>query len=202
MLRDRRVMHSCRRCDAVGHARCLTDVWALTMRTTALETRVVRFATKHLVPLLMLALIASILLIGACTGRTLASIGIGRGEVVTSLPLGKPDKLEDLVDKHADLKGVSVLEVVGDKAFWIGRDAKERILVYLEEDQRPGQAVEGGIDVRAGQVVDLYAAVTRLPSPEQIRRQWDLNPAAFEAIRREKVYLYVADVRDLRIAAP
>ncbi len=154
-----------------------------------------------LVPLALLLLVVGLGLVGASACGALANLGLGRGDVVTSLPLGKPDKLDDLVDKRADLKGLTVLEVVGDKTFWIGRDAKERILVYLEEDKIPGQAVEGGIDVRAGQVVDLNAAITRVPSPEQIRRQWDITPAAFEAIRREKVYLYVADVRDLRIAA-
>ncbi len=154
------------------------------------------------IPLAVLALVVGLALVAACAGGTVAGLGLGRGDIVTSLPLGKPDKLEDLVDKRAELKGLAVLEVVGDQTFWIGRDARERILVYLEEDKRPGQAVEGGVDVRAGQIVDVYAAVTRLPSPEQIRRQWDLNPSAFEAVRREKVYLYVADVRDLRIAGP
>lgn len=155
-----------------------------------------------LVPLVLLALVAGIVLVGVRASGALASIGVGRSDVVTSLPLGKPDKLAELIDKHAELKGLSVLEVVGDKTFWIGRGASERILVYLEEDERPGQAVERGVDVRAGQVVDLYAAVSRLPSPEQMRRQWDMTPAAFEAATREKVYLYVADVRDLRIVRP
>ena len=157
---------------------------------------------RWIVPLILLALVVGILLVAACAGGTLASLGVGRRDIVTSMPLGKPDKLDDLVDKHAELKGLSVLEVVGDKTFWIGRDARERILVYLEEDKRPGQAVEGGVDVRAGQVVDVYAAITRLPSPEQIRRQWDLTPAAFETIKKEKVYLYVADVRDLKVTTP
>ncbi len=157
---------------------------------------------RWLVPLVLVALIVGLVVVGACASGALGRLGLGRGEVVTSLPLGKPDKLDDLVDKHAELKGLRVLEVVGDKTFWVGRDAKERILVYLEEEKRPGQAVEGDVDVRAGQVVDLYAAITRLPSSEQIRRQWDLTPAAFEAVRHEKVYLYVADVRNLRIAGP
>ena len=56
--------------------------------------------------------------------------------------------------------------------------------------------------MRAGQVVDMYAAITKLPSPEQIQRQRDLTPAALEAIKRDTVYLYVANVRDLRIARP
>ncbi len=154
------------------------------------------------VPLILVALVAGLLVVSACGTGALARIGVGRGDVVTSLPLGKPDKLDDLVDKHAELAGLAVLEVVGDKTFWIGRDATERVLVYLEEEKRPGQAVEGDIDVRAGQVVDLYAAITRVPSAEQIRRQWDLTPAAFEALRHEKVYLYVANVGDLRITAP
>ena len=155
-----------------------------------------------LVLLLAFVLLAALVLVGPRAGAALASIGVGRGDVVTSLPLGKPDKLDDLVGKHAELTGLTVLDVVGDKTFWIGRDARERILVYLEEDERPGQAVEGGVDVRVGQAVDLYAAITRLPSSEQIRRQWELTPAAFDAIQREKVYLYVADVRDLKITKP
>ncbi len=155
-----------------------------------------------LVPLVLLALVAGAILVGARASGALASLGVGRGDVVTSLPLGKPDKLDDLIDKRAELKGLTVLDVVGDKTFWVGRDAKERSLVYLEEEKRPGQAVEGDIDVRAGQVVDVYAAITKFPSPEQIQRQWDLTPAALEAIKRETVYLYVANVRDLRIVRP
>ena len=155
-----------------------------------------------LVPLVVLALVAGVILVGARASGALAGLGVGRGDVVTSLPLGKPDKLDDLIDKRAELKGLTVLDVVGDKTFWVGRDATERILVYLEEEKRPGQAVEGDVDVRAGQVIDVDAAITKFPSPEQIQRQWDLTPATLAAIRRETVYLYVANVRDLRIARP
>ena len=156
---------------------------------------------RWLVAVLLFALIMGLGLVAASACGALASLGLGRADVVTSLPLGNSDKLDDLVGKHAELRGLRVLEVVGDKTFWIGRDAKERILVYLEEEKVPGRAAEGGVAVRTGQVVDLYGAITRLPSPEQIRRQWDLTPSAFEALRREKVYLYVADVRDLKIVA-
>src|SRR3712207_5862833 len=139
---------------------------------------------RWLVALLLFALVMGLGLVAASACGALAGPGLGRADVVTDVPLGKPDKLDDLVGKHAELRGLRVLEVVGDKAFWIGRDADERIIVYLEEEKVSGQAVEGGVAVRAGQVVDLYATITRLPSPEQIRRQWDLTPSALEAIRR------------------
>ncbi len=154
-----------------------------------------------LVPLVLLVLVAGAILVGARASGALASLGVGRGDVVTNLPLGKPDKLDDLIDKRAELKGLTVLDVVGDKTFWVGRDTKERILVYLEEEKRPGQAVEGDVDVRAGQVVDVYAAITKLPSREQIQNTWDLTPEAFEVLKREQVYLYVANVRNLTIVS-
>ena len=152
-----------------------------------------------LVPLVVLLLVVGLGLgvANACGG--LERAGSKGGDVVTSLPFGQPDKLNALVDKHAQLTNVRVQEVVGDKTFWVGPSPTQRILVYLEEDKSWWQPVEGGIAIKAGQTVTLTAAITKLPSREQIQNAWDLTPEAFEALKREQVYLYVASVRNLTI---
>lgn len=156
--------------------------------------------TGWLVPaaLLLVILGLGLVLANAC-GRD-DEAGAAGGSAVTSLPIGQSDKLLDLVDRRAELRDWRVQEVVGDKAFWAGPSPAQRVLVYLEERDTPGQAVEGGVEVRGGQTVDLNAVITKLPNMEQVNRQWDLTPDAFEALKREQVYLYVPDVTNIRVS--
>lgn len=166
---------------------------------TNIATKRKRSLTWWVLPLAIAALVAVLGLgVASACGLPRRTLAAG-GDVVTSLPIGQPDKLKELVDKHAQLTEVRVQEVVGDKTFWVGPSRRERVLVYLEEDNSWWQPVEGGIDVRAGQVVNLRAAITRLPSPEQIQRQWDLTAEAFEALKGQPIYLYVASVGDITI---
>lgn len=159
--------------------------------------------TKHkmgwLMPVALLLVVLGLgLILANARGRD-DEAGAAGGSAVTSLPIGQSDKLLDLVDRRAELRDWRVQEVVGDKAFWAGPSPTQRVLVYLEERDTPGQAVEGGVDVRPGQRVDLNAVITKLPSMEQVQRQWDLTPGALEVLRREQVYLYVPDVTNLKV---
>ena len=137
----------------------------------------------------------------AQAGSATALPSLAVEEVITGLPLGQPERLAALAGRPVRLTNVKVQEVVGDQTFWIGPTPTQRILVFLREDKRPGQAAEGGVEVEVGQVANLNGAIRRLPSADEIAKEWSLDPQALEAVQQEQVYIHVDDVRDFRIVS-
>ena len=114
---------------------------------------------------------------------------------ITDLPIGQPDQLLALVGRPVQLSGVRVQDVVGDKTFWIGPSDTQRLFVFLEENQTPGQKVEGSVDVNQGQTVAIDGELRKLPSAEEAQQQWDISPQTFEALKKDQVYLYARSVK-------
>lgn len=76
---------------------------------------------------------------------------------ITDLPVILDVSNSDgLVGREVRLQGVSVKEMVGDAAFWIGPTANRRLFVVLDEViPAPPPRAEGRINVEAGQNIDL-----------------------------------------------
>lgn len=136
---------------------------------------------------------------GIASASDTAAPALAAEQVITGLPLGQPDRLEALAGRPTRLTNVRVQEVASEEIFWIGPNRDQRILVRLRRDGRPGQAVEGGVDVRPGQIANIMGQVRRLPSLEEVQQQWSPAPAALDALKGERVYVHVDDVRDFRV---
>ncbi len=117
------------------------------------------------------------------------------GGVVTDVPLGQPERLLALVGRPVQLSSVQVQDVVGDKTFWVGPSAAQRLFVFLEEDKTAGQKVEGKVDVNAGQTVSITGELRKLPGAEEAQQQLGLSPQAYEALKQGQVYLYARTVK-------
>ena len=117
------------------------------------------------------------------------------GVVVVSEPeLGQPDRLLAMVDRPVQLTQVSVLDVVSDAGFWVGPNPSQRLFVVLEEDRTPGQKVEGKVDVNPGQTVNLTGDIERVTNVDEIRRRWNLQPPAVEALQGQQVFMLARSV--------
>ena len=114
---------------------------------------------------------------------------------VTDLPIGQPDQLAALAGRPVQLGGVKVQSVVGDKTFWVGPSATQRLFVFLEEDTTAGQKVEGKVDVNPGQTVALTGEIRRLPSAGEAQQQLNMSPQVFEAASQDQIYLFARSVQ-------
>lgn len=128
--------------------------------------------------------------------------GLAVEQVVTGLPLGDPEKVAALAGRRVRLTNVRVRQLHGDQTFWIGPSRAQRILVFLREDKDGEQDVEGGIEVKTGQIVNLIGAVRRLPGHEELRNDWSLNDEELAALDGEQVYIHIDDLRDFRVVGP
>ena len=91
--------------------------------------------------------------------------------------------------RNVQLTHVTVLDVVGDKTFWIGPSNEQRLFVVLNEvpgSSRPG--VEGRYNINPGQVLNLTGTIQELPDAATARAQW--GEAGATAAREEQVYLF------------
>jgi hypothetical protein len=99
-----------------------------------------------------------------------------------------PNK-ESLVNKRVLFTETQVLNVVGDRPFWVGRSNNERLAVVLDPALDKGSA-EKKIVVRAGQILDLAGVLKPMPSAETARQQWGLNATEAQQLQSEVVYSF------------
>jgi hypothetical protein len=98
-----------------------------------------------------------------------------------------PNK-ESLVNKRVQFTDTKVLNVIGDRPFWVGRSNNERLAVVLDPSLDKGSA-ENKIVVRAGQTLDLAGVIKPMPSAETAQQQWGLSAAEAQQLQSEIVYL-------------
>lgn len=84
------------------------------------------------------------------------------GGVITDLATiaGTAD-LATLVGREVRIADAPVVEMVGDRTFYVGEGAR-RVFVVLNEQPMPGNGVEGRYDINKGQVIDIQGAMTRV----------------------------------------
>ncbi|MBW3637867.1 MAG: hypothetical protein KY445_15600 [Armatimonadetes bacterium] len=101
----------------------------------------------------------------------------------------------DLINRRVELSGVKVQSVVGDKTFWVGPSANQRLFVVLEEEKTPNTPVEGKVDVNAGQTVTMSGTIKKMPAMAEIRNRWTLTDAETAPLKNEPIYLHVDKVQ-------
>ena len=78
---------------------------------------------------------------------------------ITSLAMLTGTTDGSLVGRDVRLNGVPVGDVEGDASFWITGDDGNRVYVILDEIATPDTAIEGQVDVDAGDSVDIVGTV-------------------------------------------
>ena len=123
-------------------------------------------------------------------GDPIAEAGRMEGVTVTRLEPGTA----------VDLNNVPVLNVIGDSAFWIGRDDMRRYLVVLAglgESETGAGGSDGVFNVDEGDTVSIDGAIARYLDGE--RGLSELTDVDTEALRQQNAYIRVNSASDITV---
>lgn len=88
-----------------------------------------------------------------------------------------------LVGRPVDVRNVRVLDVVGDRTFFVGTGPDRRAFVVLNEVPTPGRpGVEGRYDVNAGQTININGIMRSPSEPAFAGRPIEDMPAGTDAL--------------------
>jgi hypothetical protein len=105
---------------------------------------------------------------------------------------GEPNK-QPLVGRQVWLIDTKVREVVGDRAFWIGRSNGQQVFAVLEAEEDAGAAgLE--LDIGEGQTLTVTGVIEKLPSAEEAQQQWGLSEADTAELKNGEIYLSIEGV--------
>ena len=93
--------------------------------------------------------------------------------------------LASMVGRPVQLSNVQVQDVVGDRTFWVGPSASNRVLVVLDEKMSASQpGVEGRYDVTTGQTVNVSGMIQNVSDPAFKDNPIEGLPAGQDAVVR------------------
>jgi hypothetical protein len=153
---------------------------------------------------LLLALVA-LLLLWALFGRDRGGVAEGEtsGPIRDLAVLYNPDNPDALVGREVRIDNANVLNVTGDRDFWVGEREGRQVLVILNQVMTPQQPrIEGRYDVNAGQTISIVEGeVKRFPGWEEAQSRWNLKPDLRSNFENQRVYIE-ADKLDIKDSDP
>ncbi len=93
-----------------------------------------------------------------------------------------------LVGRRVLLSNVKVQSMAGDRGFWIGPSDAQRLFVRMDKDFTAGRG-EKIVNVNQGQIRTLGGVINRLPSQEEMKKQWGLSASEAARLERDRIYL-------------
>lgn len=112
---------------------------------------------------------------------------------ITDLTMLGTAATADMAGRQVMLTGVPVQEVVSDKGFWLGSEA-QRVFVVRGDESSPATPPDGAVD--AGQTVDVFGVVQRMPSDlTQQTTAWNLRSTDASVLANQPVYVQADSVR-------
>jgi hypothetical protein len=120
------------------------------------------------------------------------------GDALTLDGVLASDNRAGMAGQNVQVTSATVLDVISDRAFWVGDAAGRQIMVVLDSGRiaPPG---ERGYDFRSGQTISFFGTVERLPSWEEAQERWNLDPGLRDRVGAQDVYLRA---HQLEIASP
>lgn len=105
-----------------------------------------------------------------------------------------------LVGRRVRLTNASVQDVVGDRAFYIGANENQRVLVVFEEEPTPNTPIDGKVDVKEGQTVAINGVIRQMPSVEEARRRFGnlMNQPELNALANQRIYIQTDDPKIIK----
>jgi hypothetical protein len=103
---------------------------------------------------------------------------------------------EALVGKRVELLNTPVHDVIGDRTFWVGTGAGERLFCVLDRGLDDGP-MEWGVIIRPGQTLSLRGELRPAPRSGREPKWWNFKhnrDHGFD-LEEEKVYFHVLGVR-------
>jgi hypothetical protein len=146
------------------------------------------------VPALIVAGLAAVALWRISTpAANPSSVGTtGTSSSVRTPPLTRIADLlaENTAGRQASLERVAVRDVTSPRTFWIGK-GDEAAFVVLDPDVKRGPDVR----IEPGVLVTLIGLVRPAPAPSEAMRQWAIDAATAELLRKRGTYLHAVEVR-------
>ncbi len=109
--------------------------------------------------------------------------------VITSAP-----NQQTLVNRQVQFANVPVQSVIGDRTFWVGTGANERLLVVLDEALDSG-GTEKALDINAGQTLTMSGLVRRMITKADAQKEWGLSAAEADSLQNQQIYLQASQVQ-------
>lgn len=105
----------------------------------------------------------------------------GKGKPILDVaPFALAADRNALLDRPVQLKNVRVLRVLNDRAFFVGVNAEEQILVLLSD---------GDGSILANKTVTLSGVLRPLPEPSELQQQYNLPDNKTPSLAAEEVFL-------------
>lgn len=96
-----------------------------------------------------------------------------------------------LVGRRVRFTNVKVQDVVGDRTFYVGPGANQRMFVALEEEPSPNSPVEGKVDVNPGQTVSFTGTIMAMPTVDEAKKRFGrlMNDAELNVLNNQQIYI-------------
>lgn len=108
--------------------------------------------------------------------------------VIAAVP--EPNR-STMIGKRVNLNTVKVLSVVGDRTFYVGPNANQRVLVVLDQEATPNTAKEGRYDITPGQTISFNGTVMKMPSVDEADQRFGklMDKAELNNLKNQQVYI-------------
>lgn len=87
----------------------------------------------------------------------------------------------ELIGRRVRLLNVRIESIANERAFWIGPNLEQQLLVIVDHGQIP--------EMNIGSRVTIDGTFRRMPSPDQAQQLWGLSAAMTKAANQDLVYL-------------
>ncbi len=118
--------------------------------------------------------------------------GNGNGAEITDVLIivAEPNR-PSLVGRRVRFTNVKVQDVVGDRTFYVGPGANQRMFVALEEEPSPNSPVEGKVNVNPGQTVSFTGTIMAMPTVDEAKKRFGrmMNEAELNALKNQQIYI-------------
>lgn len=129
---------------------------------------------------------------GAGSSPAVNTAQTGAGNEITDVLIivAEPNR-PSLVGRRVRFSNVKVQDVVGDRTFYVGPGANQRMFVALEEEPSPNSPVEGKVDVNRGQTVSFTGTIMAMPTVDEAKKRFGrlMNEAELNNLRNQQIYI-------------
>ena len=118
------------------------------------------------------------------------------GEITDFAMLENTANPQTLVGKTVNLNNLKVQSVVGDRTFYVGPSASQRVFIVMDEMATPNDKTEGKYDITAGQTINsLTGTVEKMPSVEEANQRFGklMNAAELNQLKDQKIYVHTSE---------
>ena len=113
---------------------------------------------------------------------TNVSAAVAQGPITELAVILDAQDRRSLIGREFQLSGVRVLDVVGDRTFWVGEGANRRVFAALKEVPPPGWPTDADIDINPQQTISFRGVVRDASDGELAGRPLQDMPAGTDIV--------------------